>query len=304
VLALSAQETQPVGTWATAHVPAVARIGAAVVALPDGRTLIAGGRDASGTVTASVITFDPATGVVADSGQLLAARIGHSATRLEDGRVLIIGGSIGNAITADIEIFDPASGTSTLGGELLQPRTRHAAALLASGKILIVGGTTTDGTVTASAEILDPATSALIATPGDMAFARRNASATTLIDGRVLVAGGNDGTGDLASAEVFDPTSRLFYPLDPASSLSVPRIGHTATLLPHNNSVLVAGGTSSGVDVKATDLFLPAEFPDPYSYGVGRFAPAADLLSARSRAIGGPLGDNGYSYVMGGGPAT
>ena len=84
---------------------------------------------------------------------------------------------------------------------------------------------------------------------------------------------------------------------------SIARSGHTAILLPHNNSVLVAGGTSAGAAVATADLFVPAEFPDPYSWGVGAFAPAASLPVARSRAFGGPSGDNGFVFVAGGGAA-
>ena len=103
---------------------------------------------------------------------------------------------------------------------------------------------------------------------GSLQVARTGASATTLIDGRVLIAGGNDGTQDLASAEIydrFDPAG--FSPVD--TQLQVARSGHTALLLPHNNGVLIAGGTANGAAVAADGSVLPAEFPDPYSWGTG-----------------------------------
>jgi hypothetical protein len=83
--------------------------------------------------------------------------------------------------------------------------------------------------------------------------------------------------------------------------LSVPVHGHSAVLLPHNGSVLVAGGTSNGTAQAGADLFLPAIFPDPFSWGVGQFAPAAAMNAARSSAIGGPTAAEGYSFVTGGG---
>ncbi len=85
------------------------------------------------------------------------------------------------------------------------------------------------------------------------------------------------------------------------TQLSVARSGHTATLLPHNGAVLVAGGTAADVPVTDVDLFLPAMFPDPYSWGMGSFAPAAPLAGARSHAVAGPAGDDGYAFVAGGG---
>ena len=87
----------------------------------------------------------------------------------------------------------------------------------------------------------------------------------------------------------------------PRAQLSVARGGHTALLLPHNAGVLIAGGTANGAAVTAADLFLPAVFPDPYSWGMGAFAPAGPLNLPRTFAVTGPSGDNGFAYVAGGG---
>jgi hypothetical protein len=198
---------------------------------------------------------------------------------MKDGRVVIVGGTNG-VISSDVEIFDPSSGTSSLVSLLPQPRTGHAAARLGDGSVLIVGGSTIDGVVLQSAAIFDPATGAVTATAG-LQQARVGASATTLIDGRVLIVGGNNGSVDLGTAEIFDPFFQTFTVV--STQLSVPRSGHTAVLLPHNNSVLIAGGTAAGVAVTATDLFLPAQFPDPYSYGTGQFAATGSLGTARRR---------------------
>jgi hypothetical protein len=122
--------------------------------------------------------------------------------------------------------------------------------------------------------------------------------ATTLIDGRVLVAGGNNGTDDLKSAEIFEPSSQIFEAT--TTTLSFERSGHAAVLLPNNNSVLIAGGTHNNVPVQTSDLFVPAEFPDPYSYGMGSFAQTGDLLTARARAIASPHIE-GYAVAIGGG---
>jgi hypothetical protein len=65
--------------------------------------------------------------------------------------------------------------------------------------------------------------------------------------------------------------------------------------------VLVAGGTSNGVAQAGADLFLPAEFPDPFSWGIGQFAPAAAMNAARSTSIAGPSATEGYAVATGGG---
>jgi len=275
------------------------RIGAASVTLPDGRTLIAGGVAADGIPTDTIIIYNPADGGFASAGQLIGARVGHTATLLKDGRVLFAGGAIDGVVTADLEIFNPATATSALIGWMTQPRRGHAAALIPDGTVLIVGGSTLDGVALQSAEIFNPADESIVPAPENMHERRVGASATTLIDGRVLVAGGSDGNTDLASAEIFDPYFQTFMVAD--TTLSVARSGHTALLLAHNNSVLIAGGSSNGAPETAADLFVPAAFPDPYSYGIGRFAATNAMSAARSGAIGGPAQTDGYAFVAGGG---
>ena len=301
--ALRAQAPQDVGTWASRGAMPQARTGAAAVVLDDGRTVIAGGRTAEGALTDSVIAFDPPTNEVTTVGHLLTARVGHTATLLAGGRVLVAGGTTDGAISSDVEVIDLATGVSTLIATLAQPRTGHAAAALANGKVLIVGGTTIDGVVLSSAELFDPETSAVVPTLGSLQVPRANASATTLLDGRVLVVGGNNGTEDLASAELFDAAAESFRALEPASHLSVPRSGHTALRLPNNNGVLIAGGQSNGAAVASTDVFVPPIFPDPYTFGVGTFAVTGSMAAARSGAVSAPAGNNGYAFVLGGGPA-
>ena len=77
----------------------------------------------------------------------------------------------------------------------------------------------------------------------------------------------------------------MFEALGAENQLSVPRAGHTALLLPNNNSVLIAGGRSNGAAVTAADLFVPPIFPDPYTYGVGKSAATGAMTTARSNAV-------------------
>ena len=115
-------------------------ISAAAVALPDGRTLVAGGL-ANGTPTAAVVVFDPADSAFATAGQLLEPRAGHTATLLEDGRVLIAGGTVNELLSGDLEIFVlmsnaglPEAGDMVLTFEppVLADPARYAAAAVLS----------------------------------------------------------------------------------------------------------------------------------------------------------------------------
>lgn len=129
-LLLQAQLPPAVGSWTVIGTDPNARTGAAAVTLQDGRTLIVGGRLADGTITDTVVMYDPAADLGTPMGSMLAPRIGHTATLLMDGRVLVAGGRTGadgEVVSADLELLDvsmPAL-TSTLAGSLPDARTRH-----------------------------------------------------------------------------------------------------------------------------------------------------------------------------------
>ena len=296
---LLAQSPQAVGTWVGVGTADNPFGNGAHVDVGDGHTLIVGGTAPDGAATNVVANFDTATNQFAIAGTLLSARTGHTATLLKDGRVLVTGGTTNSLVSTDIELFDPSTGSSTLVAQMAEPRRGHVAALLQNGSVLIAGGYTSGDVVLQSAFIFDPATNSVSPTPGGLNVARASASATSLIDGNVVVIGGTDGTNDLRSAEIFNPFSQSFSIV--STQLSVPVRGHSAVLLPHNGSVLIAGGTSNGVAQAGAELFLPAEFPDPFSWGIGQFAPTAAMGVARSSAISGPTATEGYAVATGGG---
>ena len=304
-LLLTAQQPQPVGSWmSVAQDVTESRVGAASAVLPDGRTLLAGGL-VDGLPVASVVIYDPLTNAVIAAGEMTVARVRHTATLLSDGRVLFAGGRVADQVTPDLEVFslpvDSEPGSAVIVGTMLAEREGHAAATLTDGRVLIAGGADAGGPLD-TAEIFDPVTNTVQATWHPMNTARAGASATRLIDGRVLIAGGTtrDGEGtvrDLASAELYEPELQAFYAA--TTQMSVARSGHSALLLPHNNSVLIAGGSSNGALVESADLFLPAEFPDAISVGTGEFSPTGAMLAARHGAVAGPA-DDGAAFVTGG----
>ncbi|MGH7485763.1 MAG: Ig-like domain-containing protein, partial [bacterium] len=65
----------------------------------------------------------------------------------------------------------------------------------------------------------------------------------------------SNGSQDLASAEVFDPTTGAFSVS--AANLATARSGHRAFLLPNNNSILIVGGTSGGADLNSAEIYFP-----------------------------------------------
>jgi hypothetical protein len=163
----------------------------------------------------------------------------------------------------------------------------------ASQFILIAGGYDSNlRAVTASAELYDLNTRQFSAT-GSMTTPRVNHTATLLRNGKVLITGGASNAnpesegGILRTAELYDPVSGKFTP---TGSMNVERVGHTATLLP-DGEVLIVGGLTNTEDALAT-----AELYNPKT---GIFAKAGHLTDPRIFPAITQL-DNGKLLISGG----
>ncbi|AUX40216.1 uncharacterized protein SOCE26_016150 [Sorangium cellulosum] len=232
------------GTWAAAGSLHIPRTRHTATLLADGRVLVAGGialpelPDSLARIDHAEV-FDPGSDTWEPVAPMLAVRHRHSATLLSDGRVLVVGGVGATGVLDSAEVFDPDSGAWLPVAPMHTPRVYHTATLLSDGRVLVTGGTAGSRPL-ASAEVFDPASSTWLSL-GPMVTARVAHAATLLSDGHVLVAGGTqlpDGDYRLGSAEVFDPASGTWLPLDSMLAL---RIQPTATLL-RDGRVLVAGG--------------------------------------------------------------
>lgn len=187
------------------------------------------------------------------TGDLLAARVGHTATLLADGSVLVAGGygldeeGYPNDAIALAERYDPATGTWRTAGRLNEARTQHTATLLADGTVLVVGGIG-DLEYRASAEVYDPATDRWrLVDP--LAIGRSGHTATPLPDGTVLVIGGevlpederDDEDAVTSAVERFDPRTGTWQA---AGALLTARYGHSASLLPTGELLIIGGSVS------------------------------------------------------------
>lgn len=267
--------------------------------LGDGRVLVTGG----GPDTAEV--YDSKADSWMQVGGNSVWRAGATATLLLDGRVLIAGGSttvrsaappvsrihkarpIPGAPVAAVEIFDPAANLLLLAGaELEIPRSGHAAALLADGRVAMIGGATGAGPLR-SVEIVDPVAQTVVSGP-PLNIARSGHSATLLEDGRVLAVGGNAGILETDTAELLDGAAKGWTTLP--ARLHTARAGHFALLVPGNGGVLLAGGSSAGQSLAATEVFQPAD---------DSFQELGSLTAPRSGLAGAALGD-GLVLAMGG----
>ncbi len=153
------------------------------------------------------------------------------------------------------------------------------------GTYHVVATSVADATTSASAVVtIGPPTSTTagnFTAVGNMTTARADHTATLLPNGKVLIAGGEgDGFQALASAELYDPSTRTFAP---TGSMITPRYAHSATLLA-DGRVLIAGGTQ---DVNRGTSVFTAEIYDP---STGAFTATGDLTSIGGEVYATPWG--------------
>ena len=148
------------GTFSLTGNPNTVHTAHTATLLPDGRVLIAAGRDVGGPGTHAVSEiYDPATGTFSLTGSLNEHRSNHTATLLSNGKVLITGGiqtttpGFGIHLSA-AEIYDPGTGAFSLTGDMSLARAVHTATLLSNGLVLITGGNIFSDSV----ELYNPAT--------------------------------------------------------------------------------------------------------------------------------------------------
>jgi len=119
-----------------------------------------------------------------------------------------------------------------------------AASLLSDGEVLITGGGVgPNGSAPSSAADLYDASAKLARALPPMGMPRFFHSSLVLANHRVLLVGGytTDATGKVvptASAELFDPTSKVFAP---TGALSLPRGGQAAAQLPSGDALIIGG---------------------------------------------------------------
>ena len=126
----------------------------AAVTAARGKLVIAGGSIPSGTATRTVLSFDPARGLVRAIGRLPAATT-HAAAATLNGIAYVIGGrgSIVGSATGRIYAVDPAGGRVKSAGSLAEPLS-DLAAVSVPGGILLAGGHGPGGTSSAIGKLV------------------------------------------------------------------------------------------------------------------------------------------------------
>ena len=224
--------------------------------------------------------------ILTQVANLTTARLAHTATLLPKGTILIVGGGFGPDmidgfwVVDTAELLDPTTGSTTPAGSI--PRDQHTSTLLADGTVLLTGGEVGwagyNVVTSNNATLYDPVTGTSSET-GNMITTREDHTATLLPDGRVLVAGGAAPNGIywdwLASAEIYDPATRMFTQ---TGGMKEARAFHTATLLTDGTVLLTGGDNEYSSDAR----LIAGGRAELYDPSTGVFTPTnGNMVSPR-----------------------
>src|SRR5207248_2292704 len=128
------------GTWTATGSLGTAHASHTATLLPNGKVLVAGGVNYSGTLGSAEL-YDRANGTWSATGRRVTAPGSHTATLLPNGKVLVVGDAGTDGLPlGSAELYDPASGTWSATGSLNTARFLHTATLLPNGEVLVAGG--------------------------------------------------------------------------------------------------------------------------------------------------------------------
>jgi|SRR5208282_4080200 len=265
--------------------------------------LVTGGSDGAGHLLSSAEVYSPGSGEFSSVRDLNDARVFHTATFLPgNGKVLITGGQgASEPYLSSAELYNPKTGAFARTSAMAMPHAFQSAVLLSNRSVLVIGGaaavsavpcpTATPGL--SELPVSSPPGAALIPfthlsdaesfNPNrkftrqvvPLSLLRILQTATALADGGVLVTGG--APDSVCPGHLSDDIAALYNPakktLAPTGSLTTPRAGHAATLLP-SGKVLVTGGVDASGNILST-----AELYDPAS---ATFAPTGSMSNPRA----------------------
>jgi hypothetical protein len=158
---------------------------------------------------------------------------------LPDGNIGVYGGGARNlrgdqafdrlSSVEIISMADGSVGTTTYSTSFPEGRSSTTAVLLQTGFVLNAGGNDKDGQVVSS-EFVHNHVTGVSGTTGNLNTPRKYYSVANLSNGRILISGGfgesGEASGSFATAEIYDPQSKLVVAYDTPASVTVGTVAH------------------------------------------------------------------------------
>lgn len=300
-----------IGVFSTVGGAATPRFGPAVHAFSDGRVLIAGGLDTSGTAILTAELYEWTTNEVSGAGSMASGHALAPVVPLGNDTILIAGGLDGASPTDAADVYEHA--TSGAGTWTAAPamtggaRREHAAVELGAGRAFLAGGAATNDTAGPPLDTTllfewDGATGTWTDGPL-MNEPRMGAIGLAASGGIAIIAGGftdnnNDGGGPNDFSRSYDVFTwngaAIDEDLGVANDIS-PRRGWTAVISTGTDEWIVLGGEAGFVG----HTLLPDAQRYTFDGGTLSFEALDDLPSAQRGGGGGILAD-GRILVLGG----
>jgi Secretion system C-terminal sorting domain/Galactose oxidase, central domain/Kelch motif len=259
---------QNYGSWREIDSMNIARVGHALVVLPDSNVLVSG--NGVDSIQSSAEIYDFKAGKWRYTTPMNVPRSDHYLVLLNTGKVLAIGGYKERSC----ELFDPLGETWTMTDSIPTYRWFSPTVTeLINGNILVVGGgyvdtITLNSYIYKNAEIYDLENEKWKeVTP--MNLEREYHTATLLKDGRVLVTGGITENSNTDECEIYDPSNDTWTITAP---MLEKRWDHTAILLTNGN-VFTSGGNPVYPWLKSCEV---------YNVSTNEWTSAADMLAYRT----------------------
>jgi hypothetical protein len=257
------------GAWSEQPSSPIATGASDIVATEHGRVVVLGGFQLqTGEPLGHTVVFEPASSRWIEAAPIPEPRVGDIAVPLADGTLLVAAGQGGNDVQHQLYrstwIFDPYRDRWNRVGDLHTARTSPSGVRLTDGRVLLVGGS--------------------VAREKPLQLAN----------------GGQDLFQAIASAEVFDPSTKTW---STAGDLSLARSGLALVALPHGGALALGGcqypQNQPGVEAVATaEVFNPeaARWSSTRPLPEARCGPSAvGLADGRVLVLGGVVNQpNGF----------
>lgn len=267
VLSNSNNLAQNYGSWIEVDSLNIARVGHAIVVLPNGNVLVSG-NDIDSIQTSCEI-YEISTGKWRYTTPMNIPRTRHQMVLLSTNKILTIGG----LFERSCEIFDPQTETWIMSDSMIVARKwgGFTTTTLKDNRILVVGGLTQDSLGAPfiflnNCEIFDPVTEKWT-TVSPMNLGRYDHTATLLNDGRVIISGGDTENFQTDECEIYDPLDNTWTIVAP---MLESRYAHAEILLNNGDVYISGGGPSAG--------FLC----EVYNVATNQWQSADDILGYRS----------------------